>query len=269
MPQWQLHDLRRTARSLMSRAGVRPDIAERVLGHAISGVEGVYDRHPYRDEKADALRRSLRSSTPSSIRLSAMSCRWWRRNECSWRQRHCNLGKRTWQHRPSGWPKRWPTLPSMQQEITAALAWETIRTRARQEANRKLQELLHLYGEARSDPDPSRCRECHAGDYSTTLTQDSAASFEALPRASRTCPFKTLCPFWRCSSAAKRRRGRRKGSTIRSDADLIRKMKILVGQGMSIPKAALQFADQARIGGTLKSTAKRWSESTAWEKNSG
>ena len=53
---WTLHDLRRTARSLMSRAGVRPDIAERVLGHAIKGVEGVYDRHSYRDEKAHALR---------------------------------------------------------------------------------------------------------------------------------------------------------------------------------------------------------------------
>jgi integrase len=52
-----LHDLRRTARSLLSRAGVRPEIAERVLGHAMEGVEGVYDRHSYRDEKADALRR--------------------------------------------------------------------------------------------------------------------------------------------------------------------------------------------------------------------
>ena len=53
---WTLHDLRRTARSLMSRAGVRPDIAERVLGHAIKGVEGVYDRHSYREEKAHALK---------------------------------------------------------------------------------------------------------------------------------------------------------------------------------------------------------------------
>ena len=57
MPGWTLHDLRRTARSLMSRAGVRPDIAERVMGHAIAGVEAVYDRHEYRAEKADALRR--------------------------------------------------------------------------------------------------------------------------------------------------------------------------------------------------------------------
>lgn len=55
MNPWTIHDLRRTARSLMSRAGVRPDIAERVLGHAIAGVEGVYDRHDYRDEKRDAL----------------------------------------------------------------------------------------------------------------------------------------------------------------------------------------------------------------------
>src|SRR5262249_45834846 len=55
MPPWVLHDLRRTARSLMSRAGVRPDIAERVLGHAIGGVEGIYDRHLYDREKAFAL----------------------------------------------------------------------------------------------------------------------------------------------------------------------------------------------------------------------
>jgi integrase len=52
---WRIHDLRRTARSLMSRAGVPKDVSERVLGHAIPGVEGVYDRHTYRDEKADAL----------------------------------------------------------------------------------------------------------------------------------------------------------------------------------------------------------------------
>lgn len=54
---WTLHDLRRTARSLLSRAGVRSDISERMLGHVIAGVEGVYDRHRYDDEKADALKR--------------------------------------------------------------------------------------------------------------------------------------------------------------------------------------------------------------------
>ena len=54
---WVFHDLRRTCRSLMSRAGVRPDVAERVLGHVKGGVEGTYDRHHYEQEKADALKR--------------------------------------------------------------------------------------------------------------------------------------------------------------------------------------------------------------------
>jgi integrase len=54
---WVIHDLRRTARSLLSRAGVSSEHAEKVMGHAIAGVEGVYDRHHYRDEKADALKR--------------------------------------------------------------------------------------------------------------------------------------------------------------------------------------------------------------------
>jgi integrase len=48
---WTLHDLRRTSRSLMSRAGVPSDHAERCLGHVIGGVRGTYDRHEYREEK--------------------------------------------------------------------------------------------------------------------------------------------------------------------------------------------------------------------------
>jgi integrase len=54
---WVIHDLRRTARSLMARAGVARDHAERVLGHALPGIEGTYDRHGYVAEKAQALRR--------------------------------------------------------------------------------------------------------------------------------------------------------------------------------------------------------------------
>jgi integrase len=57
MPPWVLHDLRRTARSLMPRAKVPNGIAERVPGHAIKGVEGTYHRFDYLDEKADALQR--------------------------------------------------------------------------------------------------------------------------------------------------------------------------------------------------------------------
>jgi integrase len=52
---WTLHDLRRTARSLMSRAGVPSDHAERCLGHVIGGIRGTYDRHNYAAEKATAL----------------------------------------------------------------------------------------------------------------------------------------------------------------------------------------------------------------------
>jgi integrase len=55
MPEWRLHDLRRTGRSLMSRAGVPSDHGERVLGHVIPGVRGTYDRHQYQDEKTAAL----------------------------------------------------------------------------------------------------------------------------------------------------------------------------------------------------------------------
>lgn len=55
LPNWTQHDIRRTCRTLMSRAGIRPDICERVLGHVITGVAGVYDRHAYIEEKRHAL----------------------------------------------------------------------------------------------------------------------------------------------------------------------------------------------------------------------
>ena len=54
IPHWVLHDLRRTAKSLMSRAGVLPNHSERALGHVIAGVEGTYDRYSYSEEKRRA-----------------------------------------------------------------------------------------------------------------------------------------------------------------------------------------------------------------------
>jgi integrase len=54
LPNWTIHDLRRTARSLLSRAGVNADIAERCLAHTIGGVRGVYDRYAYHAEKKHA-----------------------------------------------------------------------------------------------------------------------------------------------------------------------------------------------------------------------
>jgi integrase len=50
-----VHDLRRTARSLMSRAQVSSDVAELILGHRLRGVRQVYDRHSYFEEKQRAL----------------------------------------------------------------------------------------------------------------------------------------------------------------------------------------------------------------------
>ena len=53
---WTLHDLRRTLRTGLSRLGVRPDISERAIGHAVGGALGqVYDTHEYRAEKLAAL----------------------------------------------------------------------------------------------------------------------------------------------------------------------------------------------------------------------
>ena len=51
---WQLRDLRRTARTLMSRAGVSTEVAERALGHVMTLVRGTYDRHDYLSAKRAA-----------------------------------------------------------------------------------------------------------------------------------------------------------------------------------------------------------------------
>jgi len=53
--KWRLHDLRRTARTLMSRAKVDKDHAEMSLGHALEGVRGTYDRFAYIQEKSHVL----------------------------------------------------------------------------------------------------------------------------------------------------------------------------------------------------------------------
>ena len=52
---WRVHDLRRTARSLMAKIGVQPHIAEMTLGHVQKGIIQVYDRYTYEPEKKKAL----------------------------------------------------------------------------------------------------------------------------------------------------------------------------------------------------------------------
>jgi integrase len=48
--RWTLHDLRRSSRSLLARAGIASEIAERCLGHLPSTIEATYNKHQYRDE---------------------------------------------------------------------------------------------------------------------------------------------------------------------------------------------------------------------------
>lgn len=54
--RWTIHDLRRTAATHMARLGVDEIVVERVLGHRIGGVKGVYNRYRYIDEKREALK---------------------------------------------------------------------------------------------------------------------------------------------------------------------------------------------------------------------
>lgn len=49
------HDLRRTCRTWLARLGVQDAVAEKVLGHKLSGVLGIYNRHSYLDERRAAL----------------------------------------------------------------------------------------------------------------------------------------------------------------------------------------------------------------------
>ena len=55
LEHFTVHDLRRTCRSLLASLGVPGHVAERCLNHKLKGVEGVYNRHDYFDERREAL----------------------------------------------------------------------------------------------------------------------------------------------------------------------------------------------------------------------
>lgn len=55
VPNFTIHDFRRTARTHLAALGVDPHIAERCLNHKLKGVEGIYNRHDYYDERNKAL----------------------------------------------------------------------------------------------------------------------------------------------------------------------------------------------------------------------
>jgi integrase len=55
---WRIHDLRRTATTLMARLCIPPHIADKILNHqsgTISGVAAVYNRFEYLEERKAAL----------------------------------------------------------------------------------------------------------------------------------------------------------------------------------------------------------------------
>lgn len=52
---FSIHDLRRTMRTPMAGLGIDPLIAERCLNHKIPGIEGIYNRHQYFNERKAAL----------------------------------------------------------------------------------------------------------------------------------------------------------------------------------------------------------------------
>ena len=59
MPEWRLHDLRRTGVTTLARLGTPPHVADKLLNHAeaagIRGVAAVYQRHDFLNERQAAL----------------------------------------------------------------------------------------------------------------------------------------------------------------------------------------------------------------------
>jgi integrase len=58
LPEWRLHDIRRTVATGLQRLGMRLEAIEAVLGHtggSRAGIVGVYQRHSFTDEKRTAL----------------------------------------------------------------------------------------------------------------------------------------------------------------------------------------------------------------------
>lgn len=49
-----IHDLRRTTRTLMSKNKVRSEVAEKCINHVKKGVEGIYNRDAFFEERIDA-----------------------------------------------------------------------------------------------------------------------------------------------------------------------------------------------------------------------
>lgn len=72
LPDWRLHDLRRTLATGFQRLGVRFEVTEAVLNHvggSRAGVAGIYQRHDWKDEKREAMK-SWNDHLAAIIRLA-------------------------------------------------------------------------------------------------------------------------------------------------------------------------------------------------------
>jgi integrase len=76
LPDWHLHDIRRSVATGMANLGVQPHVIEAVLNHVSghrSGIAGIYNRATYAKEKAEALARwdahiaAVVKETPSKV----------------------------------------------------------------------------------------------------------------------------------------------------------------------------------------------------------
>ncbi|MGI9274464.1 MAG: tyrosine-type recombinase/integrase [Endozoicomonas sp.] len=64
LERFTVHDLRRSARTLMSDLGIFPWVAESCLGHKIRGVEGIYNKDEFYTERRKAQRQLLDKVAP-------------------------------------------------------------------------------------------------------------------------------------------------------------------------------------------------------------
>ena len=55
IPAFTIHDLRRTASTLLHENGWPSDVVEKALNHTIGGVRGVYNRAEYEPQRRDML----------------------------------------------------------------------------------------------------------------------------------------------------------------------------------------------------------------------
>lgn len=59
LPDWHLHDLRRTCATELAKLGIKQEVTEAILNHKtgkVSGVAAIYNRYDYQEEKHDALK---------------------------------------------------------------------------------------------------------------------------------------------------------------------------------------------------------------------